>query len=433
MTVHRPSAGRGVRTLSTALRVLALLLAAVVVILNGASAQPSPPAGPAPAVRTGLDVFLQNPPEVVRGKRVGLITNPSGVDAHLRSSVDLLAADRDIRLVALFGPEHGVRGDQGGGSAVANSVDPKTGLPVYSLYGPTRKPTPAMLRGLDALVFDIQDVGARFYTYTSTLALAMQAAAAQGIPIVVLDRPDPLSGDLVAGPVLDARWASFIGMYPVPVVYGMTIGEYARFINGEFGIGANLTVVGLEGWRRAMWFDQTGLPWVMTSPGIPHFRTVVVYPVTGPIGDTNLSVGTLTTEPFELVGGTFIQPWRLLAALEARRPGGTAFRETYWRGEPWTATGGPEYSGLELRITDRSAYRPLELMLQILATVHQLYPGKFRWGTGATAPYTFDLDMGTDQVRIGLASGETPEQIEQAWEPGLARFLKAREKYLLYR
>jgi len=340
---RRPLRNRALpRLFSSVLRTAVILLAAALLILDNVSAQSPPGTAPAPAVRTGLDVFLESPPDVVRGKRVGLITNPSGVDAHLRSTVDLLAADRDIRLVALFGPEHGVRGDQGAGSAVGNSVDPKTRLPVYSLYGATRKPTPAMLRGLDALIFDIQDVGARFYTYTSTLALAMQAAASRGIPIVVLDRPDPLTGDLVAGPVLDSRWSSFIGMYPVPAVYGMTIGEYARFINGEFGIGANLTVVAMDGWHRAMWFDQTGLPWVMTSPGIPHFRTVVLYPVTGPIGDTNLSVGVLTTEPFELVGGTFVQPWRLLAALEGRRPGGATFRETYWRGEPWTATGGPE-------------------------------------------------------------------------------------------
>jgi uncharacterized protein YbbC (DUF1343 family) len=181
-----------------------------------------------------------------------------------------------------------------------------------------------------------------------------------------------------------------------------------------------------------MWFDQTGLPWVMTSPGIPHFRTAELYPVTGPIGDTNLSVGVLTTEPFELVGATFIQPWRLRAALEARRPGGVAFREDYWRGEPWTASGGPEYGGVEIRITDRAAYRPVDLMVQILYVIHQLYPTKFRWGAASGGQYTFDLDMGTDQVRLGLAAGQTPEQIEQEWEPGLARFTKAREQYLLY-
>ncbi|HYM69824.1 MAG TPA: DUF1343 domain-containing protein [bacterium] len=419
--------------MTTLLRVLAICLATALVAPVAALPE-SYPISPSvtPLVRTGLDVFLENPPDVVRGKRVGLITNPSGVDARLRSAADLLAADRDIHLVALFGPEHGVRGDQGAGAAVKNSVDPKTGLPVYSLYGATRKPTAAMLRGIDVLVFDIQDVGARFYTYMSTLAVSMQAAAAQGIPVVVLDRPDPLSGDLVAGPVLDPKWTSFFGLYPIPILYGMTIGELARFFNGEFGIGANLVVVPMEGWRRSMWFDQTGLPWVMTSPGIPHFRTAELYPVTGPIGDTNLSVGVLTTEPFELVGGTFIQPWHLRGALEARRPGGVAFREDYWRGEPWTPTGGPEYAGVEIRVADRAAYRPVDLMLQILYVVHQLYPTKFRWGAAFGGQYTFDLDMGTDQVRLGLAAGRTPEQIEQQWEPGLARFLKAREPYLLY-
>jgi uncharacterized protein YbbC (DUF1343 family) len=415
------------------LRILAICLGMAFVTPTTALPQ-SYPIGTSetPQVRTGLDVFLDNPPEIVRGKRVGLITNPSGVDEHLRSTADLLAADRDIRLVALFGPEHGVRGDQGAGSAVKNSVDPKTGLPVYSLYGATRKPTPAMLRGIDVLVFDIQDVGARFYTYMSTLAVSMQAAAAEGIPVVVLDRPDPLSGELVAGPVLEPKWTSFFGLYPIPILYGMTIGELARFFNEEFGIGANLIVVPMEGWHRAMWFDQTGLPWVMTSPGIPHFRTAELYPVTGPIGDTNLSVGVLTTEPFELTGGTFVQPWHLQAAIEEQRPGGVAFREAYWRGEPWTATGGPEYGGVEIRITDRAAYRPVELMLEILHAVHRLYPEQFRWGDSFKGQYTFDLDMGTDQVRLELAAGRTPEQIEQQWEPGLARFLKAREKYLLY-
>jgi len=422
-----------VEQMTTLLRVLAICLATALVAPVAALPQSYPISPSAtPLVRTGLDVFLENPPDVVRGKRVGLITNPSGVDARLRSTADLLAADHDIHLVALFGPEHGVRGDQGAGALVKNSVDPKTGLPVYSLYGATRKPTAAMLRGIDVLVFDIQDVGARFYTYMSTLAVSMQAAAAQGIPVVVLDRPDPLSGDLVAGPVLDPKWTSFFGLYPIPILYGMTIGELARFFNGEFGIGANLVVVPMEGWHRSMWFDQTGLPWVMTSPGIPHYRTAELYPVTGPIGDTNLSVGVLTTEPFELVGGTFIQPWHLRAGLEALRPGGVAFREDYWRGEPWTSTGGPEFGGVEIRVTDRAVYRPVDLMLQILYVVHQLYPSQFRWGAAFGGQYTFDLDMGTNQVRLGLAAGRTPEQIEAPWEPGLARFLKARERYLLY-
>ncbi len=413
-----------------------LAAALAVALLAPTTAFPQPPLtppqepGPSGHVRTGLEVLLQNPPEILRGKRIGLITNPTGVDPELRSAADLLAARRDIRLVALFGPEHGVRGDAARG--IANATDPKTGLPVYSLFGATRHPTAAMLRGVDALVFDIQDVGARFYTYISTMALSMQAAAASGIPFVVLDRPNPLGGQLVEGPVLDPKWSSFMGMYPLPIVHGMTIGELAGYFNDEFRIGARLSVVRMDGWSRSMWFDATGLPWVMTSPGIPQFTTAVLYPAMGPIGDTNLSVGVLTTKPFELVGQTFVHPWRLRAALEARHLGGLVFREVYWRGEPWTETGGPEYGGVEIRVTDRSAYHPVDLTVQILDVVRQLYPKQFRWGPKAGEGYVFDWDMGTDQVRQALRAGKTPAAIEREWEPGLARFLQTREKYLLY-
>jgi uncharacterized protein YbbC (DUF1343 family) len=383
-------------------------------------------------VRTGLDVILNNMPEALRGKRIGLITNPTGVAPDLRSGADLLSARRDIHLVALFGPEHGIRGSGGAGAAVANATDPKTGLPVYSLYGGNRKPSAAMLRGLDVLVFDIQDVGARFYTYVSTMALAMQAAAENNLLFVVLDRPDPLGGDLVEGPVLDPRWSSFIGMYPIPIVHGMTVGELAQYINAESHVNARLMVVKMEGWNRSMWFDQTGLPWVMTSPGIPHFGTAVLYPAMGPIGDTNLSVGVLTTKPFEYVGQTFVQPWRLRTALEALHPAGVAFREVYWSGEPWTDSGGPQYAGVEIRVTDRAAYRPVRLTLDIIQAFRRLYPNQFRWGGKWGDQYVFDIDMGTDEVRRAFIAGRSPAQIEDAWQPALARFMQIREKYLLY-
>lgn len=382
-------------------------------------------------VKTGLEIFLNHPPSVVVGKRVGLITNPTGVDRAFRSTVDLLAARTDMRLVALFGPEHGVRGEAA--SWVANSTDTRTKLPVYSLYGKTLSPTPAMLKGVDVLVFDIQDAGVRFYTYISTLALAMKAAAERGIPFVVLDRPNPLGGELVAGPVLDPRWKSFMGMYALPVVHGMTIGELAQLFNAEYGINANLTVVPMEGWQRSMWFDETALPWVITSPGIPHFHTAVLYPAMGPIGDTNLSVGTLTTKPFEFVGQTFVQPWRLREGLEARHVAGVAFREAYWRGEPWTDAGGPTYAGVEVRVVDRSAYRPVDLTLQILDVFRRYYPSGFKWGRSYSGAYVFDWDMGTDQVRRQLVAGKSPAEIEKTWEPDLQRFLAIRAKYLLYR
>jgi uncharacterized protein YbbC (DUF1343 family) len=420
-------------------RLLLIVLVPALVLPPIGQAQNAPAATPSAIavqavgpVRTGLDVILRDMPEALRGKRIGLITNPTGVTPDLRSSADLLAARRDIRLVALFGPEHGIRGSGGAGAAVANATDPKTGLPVYSLYAGNRKPSPAMLRGLDVLVFDIQDVGARFYTYVSTMALAMQAAAENNLLFVVLDRPDPLGGDLVEGPVLDPRWSSFIGMYPIPIVHGMTVGELAQYINAESHVNARLMVVKMEGWNRSMWFDQTGLPWVMTSPGIPHFGTAVLYPAMGPIGDTNLSVGVLTTKPFEFVGQTFVQPWRLRIALEALHPAGVAFREVYWSGEPWTDSGGPQYAGVEIRVTDRAAYRPVRLTLDIIRVFRQLYPNQFRWGGKWGDQYVFDIDMGTDEVRRAFIAGRSPAQIEDSWQPALARFMQTREKYLLY-
>jgi uncharacterized protein YbbC (DUF1343 family) len=385
-------------------------------------------------VRTGLEVFVRRPPDVVRGRSVGLITNPTGVDRDLRRSIDLLAALPDLRLAALFGPEHGIHGDaQGAIISASPAVDAKTGLPVYSLYGDTRRPTPDMLRGIDALIFDIQDVGARFYTYIGTLALAMQAAASQGIPFVVLDRPNPLSGDLVDGPVLDPQWSSFIGMSPLPILHGMTVGELARLFNDAHGIGADLTVVPMERWRRDMWFDDTGLPWVITSPKVPHFQTAVVYPVLGPIGDTNLSVGVETTQPFEVVGAAYVRPWELQEMLEVRRLGGVQFREAYWRSAGCAGAGASEYAGIEIRVTDRRAYRPFDLMVHILDAVLALYPDHFEWGEVYNGRHIFDLELGTDQVRQALIEGTPPDQISRAWTSSLAAFLETREKYLLYR
>ena len=429
----RPAHARPLARLLIAILVAALLVPA---IGHAQDAPPTPVGALAPRVlgpvRTGLQVLLQDPPEALRGKRIGLITNPTGLTPDFRSGADLLAARRDLHLAALFGPEHGIRGSSGAAEGVANTTDPKTGLPVYSLYGKTRKPSPEMLRGLDALVFDVQDVGARFYTYISTMGLAMQAAAENNLLFVVLDRPNPLGGETVAGPVLDQRWASFIGMYSLPIIHGMTVGELAQYINAETHINARLLVVKMDGWRRTMWFDQTGLPWVMTSPGIPHFETALLYPAMGPIGDTSLSVGVLTTKPFEFVGQTWVLPWRLREALEARRPAGVAFREVYWAGEPWTDTGGPQYAGVEVRITDRAAYRPMRLMLDIIDAVRQLYPARFQFGGKWGDQYVFDLDLGTDQVRRDFMAGRTPAQIEESWQPALARFMQVRERYLLY-
>jgi uncharacterized protein YbbC (DUF1343 family) len=384
-----------------------------------------------PRVRTGLEVCLEHLPPDLGGRRVGLITNPSGVDAALHSTVDLLAARRDLRLVALFGPEHGIRGNAQ--EAVPDAVDDRTGLPVYSLYGATLSPTAPMLDGLDVLVFDIQDVGVRFYTYLSTLGIAMQAAAARGLRFVVLDRPNPLGGQMVDGPVLDDRFSSFLGLYAVPAIHGMTLGELARFVNVEYGVGADLSVVPMEGWRRAMRFDETGLPWVMTSPAIPHFHTALLYAALGPVGDTSLSNGSRTAKPFEFAGAPYADPWRLRLALEDGYHGGVAFREAYWReGRAGCPGAGTESAGVEVRVIDRAAYRPMDLMLRILEVAQRLYPARLTWDVGRDGRYVFDLELGTDRVRLAVAAGASVQQIRREWQPALDRFLEVRRRYLLY-
>ena len=250
--------------------------------------------------RTGIETLLHDRLDLIRGKHVGLITNPTGVDHELVGDVDLLAHAPGVHLVALFGPEHGIRGAHQAGAGVGSERDPVTGLPVYSLYGKTRQPTPAMLKGVDVLVFDIQAVGARFYTYLYTMADAMKAAAAARIPIIVLDRPDPIGGTAVQGPVLDPKFGSFVGEYPIPLRYGMTIGELAGLFNHEFHIGADLTVVQMRGWRRWMYYDDTPLQFVMPSPNMPTETTALVYPGMGLVEGTNVSEGRGTTRPFEL-------------------------------------------------------------------------------------------------------------------------------------
>ncbi|HTP12588.1 MAG TPA: DUF1343 domain-containing protein, partial [Bacteroidota bacterium] len=228
---------------------------------------------PQARVKPGIDVLRDHHFDILKGKRVGLVTNPTGVTSDLEPTVDVLAGAPGVQLVALYGPEHGVRGDNDAGKTVESSIDRKTGLPVYSLYGRTRKPTRDMLQGIDILVYDIQDIGLRFYTYISTMGLVMEAAAENGIPVVVLDRPDPLTGNRVEGPMLEPKYKSFVGAYAIPYVYGMTAGELAQMINGEGwlagGVQCKLTVVPMEGWKRSMWWDETGLQWVPTSPNIP--------------------------------------------------------------------------------------------------------------------------------------------------------------------
>ncbi len=382
--------------------------------------------------RLGVEVLLEDRLDLIKGKRVGLITNPTGVDQKMNSIVDRLFKQPDVELTALFGPEHGVRGSAQAGQYVEKYTDAITGLPVYSLYGSTKKPTPEMLENVDILLFDIQDVGSRFYTYIYTMALAMEAAKENGIPIVVLDRPNPISGTKVEGPVLEDPYSSFIGEYPIPVRHGMTAGELAKLFNTEFGIGADLTVVEMEGWKRNMYYDETGLPFVLPSPNMPTLETALVYPGAALIEGTNVSEGRGTTKPFELIGAPFINSTDLAQKLNALNLPGVTFR---------AASFVPTFSkhanvlshGVQIHVTDRKSFRPFETGLHLVKMIHDLYPDKFQFRQPNSSGISFfDNLTGNGSIRAGIESGKSIEEMKKEWEPEQENFMEVREKYLLY-
>ena len=380
-------------------------------------------------VQPGITVLLERQLDLVRGKRVGLVTNPTGVDAQLRSTVDLLAKHPDVELVALFGPEHGVRGDAQAGDHVASTRDKVTGLPVHSLYGEHREPTPEMLQGIEVLLFDIQDAGTRFYTYPYTLANVMRAAKRAKIPVVVLDRPNPIGGTNVEGPVLEPAYASFVGLFPIPIRHGMTIGELATLFNTEFAIGAELHVVKMEGWQRGHAEPGRVLPWVMPSPNMPTPDTALVYPGTGLVEGTNLSEGRGTTRPFEIVGAPFIDAEALAARMNALDLPGVRFRPT-WFTPTFSKHAGALCGGVQLHVTDREAFRPVSTGLALLTVVRALHPDDFEFLPGD--PPFFDKLIGNGWVREAILAGESVQQIEARWQPELERFEQVRHRYLLY-
>jgi uncharacterized protein YbbC (DUF1343 family) len=315
---------------------------------------------------------------------------------------------------------------------VEKYTDAITGLPVYSLYGSTKKPTPEMLENVDILLFDIQDVGSRFYTYIYTMALAMEAAKENGIPIVVLDRPNPISGTKVEGPVLEDPYSSFIGEYPIPVRHGMTAGELAKLFNTEFGIGADLTVVEMEGWKRNMYYDETGLPFVLPSPNMPTLETALVYPGAALIEGTNVSEGRGTTKPFELIGAPFINSTDLAQKLNALNLPGVTFR---------AASFVPTFSkhanvlshGVQIHVTDRKSFRPFETGLHLVKIIHDLYPDKFQFRQPNSSGISFfDNLTGNGSIRAGIESGKSIEEMKKEWKPEQEIFMEVREKYLLY-
>ncbi len=403
-------------------------------------------------MKLGVDVLFTSRLDLVRGKRVGLITNPTGVDGALTSIVERFRAHPEVRLAALYGPEHGVRGNAQAGEYVPFFFDEQFQLPVFSLYGQSEKP-PAdmltnideymrtydtqhtgktvaheMLQAVDVMVFDLQDVGTRVYTFVATMAYAMQAAAESGIPFVVLDRPNPIGGVAMEGPILEfPEHSSFIGLYPVPLRHGMTAGELARLFNEKFlPKRCDLTVVPMTGWRRGDWFDATGLSWVLPSPNMPTLDTATVYPGQVLLEGTNLSEGRGTTKPFELFGASWIDGYVLARELNALALPGAKFREA-WFTPTFSKFAGQRCGGCQVHVVDREAFRPVAATLAILEAVKRLPGAKLE----LHAAY-FDKVMGTASVREAFERGEGFASIAAGWERGLAEFARLRAPALLY-
>ncbi|MCK6556879.1 DUF1343 domain-containing protein [Candidatus Binatia bacterium] len=389
-------------------------------------------------MRMGLERLLDDPARWLQGARVGLVANPTTVDRHLTHAVDLLHAHADIDLRLLFGPEHGIRGAAQDMIEVGSSRDPVTGLPEISLYGPTfdsLSPRPEDLAQIDVLVFDVQDVGARYYTYAATMALCMRAARAAGVAVMILDRPNPIGGVQIEGGGLDPGLENFCGLYPVPQRHAMTVGELARLYNDSFGIGCALTVVPCEGWRRAAYFDATGLPWVLPSPNMPTLDTAIVYPGMCLLEATNLSEGRGTTRPFELFGAPFVDPYALQAELRPDDLPGVRFRPCVI--EPTFHKFARRRCGaLQLHVIDRAAFDAYRTGLAILTAVKRLWPEEFRWRTEA---YEFrddvpaiDLLTGTPGVRTAIDAGADLDAVWQRACGGLETYTAGRERALLY-
>jgi len=386
-------------------------------------------------VKLGLEKLLEDYLSV-RGARVGLICNQASVDHGYRHAADLLHEHAEINVRALFGPQHGIRGDvQDNMIETGHSLDRKTGLPVHSLYSETREPTDEMLKDVDVLVFDMQDVGCRIYTFVYTLANCMRAARRLGKKVIVCDRPNPIGGTDIEGSRLDPAYASFVGQFPIPLRHGMTIGELARLFNEEFRIGADLDVTPMEGWSRAMYFDATGVPWVLPSPNIPTLDSAIVYPGTVLFEGTNVSEGRGTTRPFELLGAPWVDAEPFAAGLNALGLPGVRFRPAVF--EPtFHKHAQTRCGGCQIHVLDRAVFRPVETGVALLVAFRANNPDRFRW---RDPPYEYeheklpiDILAGSAALREQIEAGMPARQIAQSWEEPVAGFRRTREGFLLY-
>lgn len=373
-------------------------------------------------VQTGIDVLEAEKFAPLRGKHVGLITNHTGLDAEGRTTIERLYHAPGVELVALFSPEHGISGRAD--EKVSSSKDPTTGLPTYSLYGESLRPTEEMLSGIDTLVFDIQDAGVRFYTYTVTMAYAMEEAAKHHIAFYVLDRPNLLGGDIIEGPMLDADKTNFVGYYPIPIRYALTIGELAQFFNGENRIGCDLHVISMKSWHRNYFFESTGIRWVPPSPNLLTIKGSILYPGIEILQDAGVSVGRGTETPFEEFGAPWIDGAQVAAELNARHLPGLHFAD-----QPFIPVSGLDAGqrcgGVSIRITDRAAVRSVRTGIEIATILHKLYPSKLD-------PAKMITLLGNEDTVKQLENGVPPEQIVASWSDALAKYDQARRKYFLY-
>jgi uncharacterized protein YbbC (DUF1343 family) len=385
-------------------------------------------------VRSGLEELLARPGRL-RGLRIGLIANPASVTADLDHAALALKATRAFRLAVLFGPEHGVWANAQDLVEVEDSRDPATGLPVLSLYGKTRVPTAEMLAGVDTLVVDLQDVGARYYTFIYTMLHALQACAAHGRRLVVLDRPNPLGGLATDGNVLEEDYRSFVGLHPLAARHGMTMGELALLFRSELGLPVDLHVVKMRGWRRSMWFEDTGLPWVAPSPNMPSVDTAFVYPGACLLEGTNLSEGRGTTRPFELMGAPWLDAWRLARDMEREGLAGVRFRPAFFT-PTFQKFAGRLCGGVQVHVTDRRRFSAFLTYLLLIAHARRQDPARFGW---RDPPYEYefvkrpiDILCGTDAVRHAIEAGISPRRLVPIWTAQLRRFQRRRRRYLLY-
>ena len=390
---------------------------------------------PAATVSLGINRLLREERQLLQGRRVGVLCNPASIDGRFRHSADLLFEEPGVTLGAIFGPQHGFRADlQDNMIESAHASDARRQVPIYSLYSEVREPTTEMLRGLDALVVDIQDVGTRVYTFIYTVANCMRAAARERIPVIVCDRPNPINGLDVEGNLLQEAYASFVGLFPIPMRHGMTVGELAALFNEIFGLRCDLHVVKMDGWRRDMFYDDTSLPWVMPSPNMPTLDTAIVYPGAVLFEGTQLSEGRGTTRPFELIGAPWIDGERLAEAMNTRGLPGVHFRPVFF--EPtFQKHAKKTCGGCQLHVLDRRSFKPYRTAVELIDEFHRQAPSQFAW---REPPYEYehekmpiDILYGSDQLRSAIAEDQIPALID-GWSRDEDRFRRLREPFLLY-